>query len=76
MTTPIRTTLAPELVGGSWFKSSHSGPEQACVEVNDLRATPYSTVAIRDSKNPTGPALLLPAGAFTALVRQAAIEAA
>lgn len=76
MNTPTRSILAPELEGGSWFKSSHSGGEQSCVEVNDLRATPYSTVAIRDSKNPTGPALLLPAGAFTAFIHQAATEAA
>lgn len=51
--------LAPEQ---AWFKSSYSdGTGQNCVEAAHL--TPG--IAIRDSKNPTGPALLLPASAWT-----------
>jgi hypothetical protein len=39
----------------SWRKSSYSGAQSDCVEVG----TVGERVAVRDSKNPTGPALLL-----------------
>lgn len=38
----------------NWFKSSHSGGQTECVEVAWL---PSGCVGVRDSKNPTGPAL-------------------
>lgn len=41
-----------------WFKSSHSGGSQDCVEVAFLA---QGMVGVRDSKNPTGPALVLAA---------------
>ncbi|KND35696.1 DUF397 domain-containing protein [Streptomyces acidiscabies] len=48
---------APELAADqAWFKSSYSDAGQNCLEVADL--APH--IGIRDSKNPTGPALLLP----------------
>ncbi len=53
-----------------WFKSSHSGGSQDCVEVAFLAD---GTVGVRDSKNPTGPALAFtPADwdAFTAAVKR------
>jgi hypothetical protein len=51
--------IAPEQ---AWFKSSYSdGTGQNCVEA--AHAIPTG-IAIRDSKNPTGPALLLPATAW------------
>jgi hypothetical protein len=37
-----------------WRKSSHSGQDGQCVELADLG----DAVGIRDSKNPTGPALI------------------
>jgi hypothetical protein len=50
---------------GSWFKSSYSGGEgNECVEVADL----HSQVLVRDSKDPHGPVLSFPAGAWTAFV--------
>ncbi|MFJ9374018.1 DUF397 domain-containing protein [Streptomyces sp. NPDC101455] len=55
--------IAPE---SAWFKSSYSDPGQNCVEAAHL--TPG--IAIRDSKNPTGPALLLPATAWAPFVTQ------
>lgn len=51
---------APQLEGAAWRKSSYSGDSQGqCVEVADLMAAPFAGLrAIRDSKNPDGPALL------------------
>jgi predicted secreted Zn-dependent protease len=52
----------------TWHKSSYSNGGGACVEVADLG----TTRAVRDSKNPTGPALQFTAAewsAFTTGVR-------
>ncbi|MGA5823513.1 DUF397 domain-containing protein [Kitasatospora sp. NPDC094028] len=60
---------APELVGvADWFKSSYSGAGNNCVEIADLTHTRFEAVAIRDSKNPDGPALLVTPQAFAELV--------
>jgi hypothetical protein len=51
----------------SWRKSSYSGGDNgSCVEVAD--GFP-GLVPVRDSKQPTGPALAFPAAAWTAFVR-------
>ena len=42
-----------------------------CIEAADVRES-RDGIAIRDSKNPAGPALLLPAGAFSAFIAAAA----
>ncbi|WP_373291888.1 DUF397 domain-containing protein [Nocardia pneumoniae] len=55
-----------DLSGAEWFKSSYSGSQSDCVEVAWL---PEGSVGVRDSKNPTGPALVFSHGewdAFTA----------
>ncbi|WP_330231946.1 DUF397 domain-containing protein [Nocardia sp. NBC_00508] len=60
-----------DLTGAQWFKSSRSGPANECVEVAWLEA---GHVGVRDSKNPTGPALIFAPDewdAFTAGVRDA-----
>lgn len=49
----------------SWRKSSYSGHQGDCIEVAD---DPTSIVAIRDSKNPHGPTLALPARAWAVFV--------
>lgn len=52
--TEARTDLyAASLDGASWRKSSYSGGEGDCVEIAVL----LGGLAIRDSKNPKGPAL-------------------
>ncbi|MEV0483107.1 DUF397 domain-containing protein [Streptomyces sp. NPDC050508] len=57
-TYPTASELAPQQ---AWFKSSYSDPGQNCIEAAHLTPT---GIAVRDSKNPTGPALLLPATAW------------
>jgi hypothetical protein len=48
-----------------WWKSSASGTQSDCVECGVVDAR---TVAVRDSKNPTGPALLLSRESLAGLV--------
>ncbi|MFB7030603.1 MULTISPECIES: DUF397 domain-containing protein [unclassified Streptomyces] len=57
------------LTGAHWRKSSYSADNGGqCIEVADLAAH----VAVRDSKNPEGPAFLAAPAAFTAFVSAAA----
>ncbi|MEU4344387.1 DUF397 domain-containing protein [Nocardia sp. NPDC023852] len=44
-----------KLSNATWFKSSYSSSEKECVEVAFLDS---GFVGVRDSKNPTGPALV------------------
>ena len=55
-------TIDAALSGAAWRKSSHSGDEGACVELASLPGR----VAIRDSKDPTGPVLIFPPAAWAA----------
>jgi hypothetical protein len=52
----MRGTMEQDLTAAEWDKSSFSGAAQNCVEV--ARNLP-GIVAIRDSKNPHGPALVI-----------------
>ncbi|MCB8907526.1 MULTISPECIES: DUF397 domain-containing protein [unclassified Streptomyces] len=57
------------LTGARWRKSSYSGDTGGnCIEIADLTAH----IAVRDSKNPEGPAFLATPAAFTAFVAAAA----
>jgi hypothetical protein len=59
-----------------WFKSSRSKESTACVEIAHLDS---GTVGVRDSKDPTGPALVFsPAewDAFTTDVGRGALDRA
>ncbi|MFJ9207137.1 DUF397 domain-containing protein [Streptomyces sp. NPDC102264] len=51
-----------------WFISSYSNNGGACVEVAVNLVASRGVVPVRDSKNPGGPVLDLPAGAFASFV--------
>ncbi|MGC5530060.1 DUF397 domain-containing protein [Streptomyces sp. SR-10] len=51
-----------------WYTSSYSGNGGQCVQVATNLATPHGIVPVRDSKNVSGPALTVPAAAFSAFV--------
>lgn len=53
------------LVGVAWRRSSHSTAANNCVEAAVL---PSGTVAVRDSKDVAGPALVFPPGAWDSFV--------
>lgn len=56
---------AAELVGAAWTKSQRSNSQGACVEIARLDE---ATVAMRNSRDPRGTALIYPAGAVRSLV--------
>ncbi|MFD8965917.1 DUF397 domain-containing protein [Streptomyces sp. NPDC059568] len=51
-----------------WFTSSYSNNGGDCVEVAANLAASRGVVPVRDSKNPSGPVLDLPVGAFASFV--------
>ncbi|MGW0248003.1 DUF397 domain-containing protein [Nocardia goodfellowii] len=57
--------MNPELAQANWFKSSHSGGQTDCVEVAFL---PGVAVGVRDSKNPSGSALILTGSQWDAFI--------
>ncbi|MFJ6199710.1 DUF397 domain-containing protein [Micromonospora sp. NPDC092111] len=57
-----------DLTGARWRKSARSGGQGDCVEVADNLS---GVVAVRDSKDPEGPALTFPPAAFSAFVHAA-----
>lgn len=62
--------MSVNLSGAKWFKSSRSSAGKECVEVAHLSG---GFVGVRDSKNPTGPALVFTPSewdAFTAGVNE------
>lgn len=47
--------MAVDLIGAQWFKSTRSSGGNECVEIAHLD---HGMVGVRDSKNPSGPALM------------------
>lgn len=56
---------AAQLEGATWRKSQRSNSQGACVELARLNE---GTVAMRNSRDPRGTALIYPAGAVRAMV--------
>lgn len=61
--------MTVDLTGARWFKSSRSAGKTECVEVAFLDG---GMVGVRDSKNPTGPALVFTPGEWNAFTAGAA----
>jgi hypothetical protein len=53
--------MSMDLSGARWFKSSHSGGKDDCLEVAHLEG---GMVGVRDSKDPAGAALVFTPGAW------------
>ncbi|TLG03543.1 DUF397 domain-containing protein [Nocardia cyriacigeorgica] len=51
----VDVAAGPDLGRAQWHKSSHSAGGKDCVEVAHLG---HGQVGVRDSKNPSGPALI------------------
>lgn len=58
-------SVKEDLARAAWRKSSYSGGSGNCVEIADNLP---GAVAVRDSKNPAGPALIFPPGAWSAFI--------
>jgi Domain of unknown function (DUF397) len=56
---------AEQLEGATWRKSQRSNSQGACVEIARLDS---ATIAMRNSRDPKGTALIYPAGAVRAMV--------
>lgn len=62
----IRNGMSAELVpGAAWWKSARSGAWGNCVEV---AALPAGEVAVRNSRDPFGPALIFTRAEMTAFL--------
>jgi uncharacterized protein DUF397 len=55
---------------GVWRKSSHSGSTSEQLECVEVAGLSTGVIGIRDSKNPNGPHLAIPAEAFGHLLRR------
>jgi hypothetical protein len=64
-TTPANGIAATELVGAPWRKSSYSNSQGNCVE---FAALPDGSVAVRNSRDPQGPALVYTRAEIAALI--------
>lgn len=65
MLQPRNGISADELTGVTWQKSSYSNPNGNCVELAKL---PDGGVAMRNSRDPHGPALVYTAAELSAFI--------
>ncbi|MEV0323327.1 DUF397 domain-containing protein [Streptomyces sp. NPDC050658] len=61
----------------SWRKSTYSGGDSGdCLEVDDTACPTNAHIPVRDSKNPTGPAVVFASPAWTAFITALRTDAA
>ena len=65
MDQPYNGISARDLPGVTWHRSRRSSPNGNCVEIAVLSR---ETMAVRDSKDPDGPALIYPPSAIARLI--------
>jgi hypothetical protein len=65
MDQPYNGISARDLPGATWHRSRRSSPNGNCVEIATLGR---ETMAVRDSKDPDGPALVYPPAAIANLI--------
>ncbi|AXL87360.1 DUF397 domain-containing protein [Streptomyces sp. CB09001] len=64
---PRNIPVSTDMTGVRWLRSSYSTGANNCVETARPSAGPRAgLLAVRDSKNPAGPALLFSPGSWTA----------
>ncbi|WUK67760.1 DUF397 domain-containing protein [Streptomyces coelicoflavus] len=64
---PPNIPVSTDMTGARWLRSSYSTGANNCVETARPSAGPWAgLLAVRDSKNPAGPALLFNPGSWTA----------
>jgi hypothetical protein len=62
---PVENGVPADQLGLAWRKSKASNPSGACVEVAPL---PDGEVAVRNSRHPSGPALIYTRGEIAAFL--------
>ncbi|MDH6113249.1 hypothetical protein P3T36_001866 [Kitasatospora sp. MAP12-15] len=60
--------MSIDLTGDGWVKSSYSQSGGACIEWAPSKIGRLGAVPVRDSKDPSGPALAFPTSAFAAFI--------
>ncbi|ARP68989.1 DUF397 domain-containing protein [Streptomyces pluripotens] len=66
---PRNVPASTDLYDVHWLRSSHSTGANNCVETARPRSGPWAgLLAVRDSKNPAGPALLFAARSWAGFV--------
>ncbi|MGH3844785.1 MAG: DUF397 domain-containing protein [Pseudonocardiaceae bacterium] len=59
------------VLSATWQKSSYSNPCGSCVEVAQLADR---RIAVRNSRHPSGPALVIPRAQVTAFIRSTKVD--
>jgi hypothetical protein len=67
----LQVTDGIPVCGVTWRKSSHSNPDGNCVELAKLAA---GLIAVRNSRDPSGPAQIYTRAELAAFIRAAKVD--